>query len=199
VSGEILKLPDASLPDEMYAADISPKMIEMLRAKAQRGANLSGHPDSYFTHSFTNFGIIMFPDAENGPPEVYRTLRRAGGAATITTWEKLGYMHLFYEAQQAVQPDIPELKGPLPAEWLTKAKLKQVMEAGGFQATVIESNPARCVRSGGRGWKTMTGSVSGMITTGLAEADKERFWQELEKGFAESEEKNTKVEMTLRG
>jgi hypothetical protein len=169
VSGEILKLPDASLPDEMYAADISPKMIEMLRAK------------------------------ENGTPEVYRTLRRAGGAATITTWEKLGYMHLFYEAQQAVQPDIPELKGPLPAEWLTKAKLKQVMEAGGFQATVIESNPARCVRSGGRGWKTMTGSVSGMITTGLAEADKERFWQELEKGFAESEEKNTKVEMTLRG
>jgi ubiquinone/menaquinone biosynthesis C-methylase UbiE len=216
VSGEILKLPDASLPDEMYAADISPKMIEMLRAKAERGGaegerwgrvraqvmdgtNLSGHPDDFFTHSFTNFGIFLFSDADKGAAEIYRTLRHGGGTAVVTTWAELGYAYLFKEAQQAVRPDLPAFKGPLPAEWLAKAKLKQVMEAGGFQPKDIEIT-SRTFWLGMREWRdrlelAMRASLTKMITNGWTEADKERFGQELDKVFAESTEMNIKMKM----
>jgi hypothetical protein len=127
-----------------------------LRARVMDGTNLSGNLDNRFMDTFTNFGILMCSDAEEGTAELYRTLRGGGGAAIITTWERFGYMHLFQEAQQVVKPDLPKFKELLPVEWLTKAKLKQVMEAEVFRKRTLKLHLARfgwIRRCGGRGWK----------------------------------------------
>jgi ubiquinone/menaquinone biosynthesis C-methylase UbiE len=128
VAGEIPKLPVASLPSEVYAADFSSEMIEILREKAERGGadgercgrvhaqvmdatTLSGYEDDFFTHSFTNFSVYVFPDADKGATKIYRTLRRGGRTAVVRTSQKLGFEYLFQEAQQALSPDLPAFTG----------------------------------------------------------------------------------------
>lgn len=72
------------------------------------------------------------PDPIKAVAEMKRTLQ-PGGTALVTSFEKQEFLEIFHQVQQAVRPDVELWKGPLPAEWLTEGKLREVMVGGGFE------------------------------------------------------------------
>jgi ubiquinone/menaquinone biosynthesis C-methylase UbiE len=217
VTGEILSLPAARLPAALHAADFSPKMIDMLRAKAsgdhvdaqkwsnvravvKDAQNLDGYANNMFSHSFTSFAIFIVPDPVKAVEEVYRTLQPDGGVAVITSWGMLGYASVFQRAAQAVRPDAPAYHGPISSEWLTEAKLRAVMVAGGFKPGDIEisstSAPLEMSEFAHSAcMMQMTSCIAMQITRGWSDGDKASFHEQVRKELAGSVERRESVEM----
>jgi ubiquinone/menaquinone biosynthesis C-methylase UbiE len=95
------------------------------------GTNLT-IPDSTFTHSITNMGLMFFPDPQIGAEHIYRTLK-PGGTAIVTSWKSAGYLPLVHEAQKAVRPDDAPWKWPIPEVWFQGEHLRQTLEGAGFK------------------------------------------------------------------
>jgi ubiquinone/menaquinone biosynthesis C-methylase UbiE len=221
VTGEILNLPAARRPAVIHAADFSPKMIEILRDKASSGdgvdgvdsqkwtsvrsvvmdaQNLDGYANDMFTHSYTNFGIFIFPDPEKAAKEIHRTLKPNGGITIVTSWKTLGYASVFQRAAQAVRADAPAYHGPMSAEWLTDAKLRAVMEAGGFKPGDIEisSTSASLVMSDfahSSFMKMMSSNIVKVISDGWTSDDRSKLEKQVEKEMESSAERKETVEM----
>jgi ubiquinone/menaquinone biosynthesis C-methylase UbiE len=216
VTGEILDLPAARVPAALHAADFSPKMIEMLRAKAsgdhvdaqkwsnvravvKDAQNLDGYANNMFTHSFTSFAIFIFPDPVKAVEEIYRTLQPEGGVAVITSWEALGIVAVFQRAVQAVRPDAPAYHGPMSPEWMTDAKLRTVMESGGFKPDDIHISTMSAwmdVSDFCADGNLLYSAMVKAITGGWADDDRIKFEQEIQKELEASVEKRERVEMT---
>jgi ubiquinone/menaquinone biosynthesis C-methylase UbiE len=95
------------------------------------GTNLT-IPDSSFTHSITNMGLMFFPDPQKGAEHIYRTLK-PGGTAIVTSWKSSGYLPLIHEAQQTVRPDDAPWKWPIPEVWFQGEHLRQMLEGAGLK------------------------------------------------------------------
>jgi ubiquinone/menaquinone biosynthesis C-methylase UbiE len=215
VTGEILKLPAAQIPSALHAADFSPNMIEALRAKSSRdGAdgqrwkavqaqvmdaqNLGGYADDTFTHSFTSFAIFCCPEADKAAAEIYRTLKAADGVAVVTTWETLGYLAHYQRAVKAVSPDLPMFEGPLAAEWMTDAKLRRVMEAGGFNGEDVDITAFSAFMTM-REWSEVQHDfklrILSRITNGWTAEHKATFEVELQREIVDGVARDEKIEM----
>jgi ubiquinone/menaquinone biosynthesis C-methylase UbiE len=186
ITGEILNqfTSAADVTPTIYAADISPAMIEMLRKKNWPGvksdvmdAQALSYPDNTFTHSFMNMGIFLLPDPEKGAAEIYRTLK-PGGVAVITSIKQVGWVRIFQAAQKEVKPEVPLWKSPLKEEWSTENKLRSVVQAGGFEIENIEiktTESSMLSNMLGSFLASMKDSVTQMITKDWSEVEKQRF------------------------
>lgn len=213
VTGEILNLPQSMRPAQIHAADFSPKMIEALRAKCDQtrpdgklwqavrplvldAEDLNAYGDNMFSHSFMNFALFLLPNPEKGIAEIYRTLAPGTGKAFVTTWAELGYLYVFQNAQLVVKPDAPVFRGPLNPEWMTEAKLRSVMEAGGFNPSKINISRTTSwldMSEWSTGLKTMSNALKSMITTGWTDREKDLFSMELQKCLHKA--RNDQIEM----
>lgn len=212
MTSEILALfPDAK--PKIFAADLAPSMIAnfstMARAKGwvkdgDDGLMISvmdaedlTYPDNTFTHSYTNLGFPFFAQAEKAAGHVYRTLK-VGGTAFISTWSELGYLRPVHEAQLRVHPDSKPWEIPMPKEWLTKERLVEVLEKGGFESGKIQVQE-RTVGYRGKDvddlMDIMKASFQGYVTSGWTEGEKEQWVQELRKSLSEEERAMARLEM----
>jgi ubiquinone/menaquinone biosynthesis C-methylase UbiE len=191
ITGEILKQSAALDPaPKLYAADISPAMIEVLRKKNWEGvqsdvmdAQALSYPDGTFTHCFMNMGIFLLPEPEKGAAEIYRTLK-PGGVAVITSIKQAGWVRIFQAAQKEVMPEAPLWKSPLKEEWSTEEKLRSVIQAGGFEAENIQIEMAKANQRSdlmGNFLASMKGGVTQMIVKDWSEGEKQRFAVVLQK------------------
>ena len=186
ITGEILNqiASAADVTPTIYAADISPAMIEMLRKKNWPGvksdvmdAQALSYPDNTFTHSFMNMGIFLLPDPEKGAAEIYRTLK-PGGVALTTSIKQVGWVRIFQAAQKEVKPEVPLWKSPLKEEWSTENKLRSVVQAGGFELENIKiktTESSMLSNMLGDFFASMKDSVTQMITKDWSEVEKQRF------------------------
>lgn len=134
-------------PPTIYATDFNKGMIDVLQstidarnlktvtAQVMDGSDLSLFEDDKFTHSITNFGIFAFPDAVAGAKHIFRTLK-PGGVAAITTWKYPGNIFFINHVLQELAPGLEEW---FPVrEWTQEARLRSIIEEGGFEKDKIE-------------------------------------------------------------
>lgn len=215
MTSEIMGLfPGAKPKPKIFAADLAPSMVanfsDVARAKGwvkdqdNDGLTISvidaedlTYPDNIFTHSYTNLGFPFFPQAEKAAAHVYRTLK-VGGTAFISTWSKLGYLRPLHEAQLRAFPDSKPWEIPMPKEWLTKEKLVEVLEKGGFDSEKIQIQE-RTVGYRGRDvddlLAIMRAWLLGYVTNGWTEDEKEKWANELRDSLSEEERTMARIEM----
>lgn len=206
---EILKVvPKTELPKEIHAIDISPAMIREVNklnhteiTAAVMDCQDLKFEDNTFTHIFFQFIIWGIPDAVKGAKELYRTLR-TGGSAYVTTCEHLCWVDTVNRAVQVVKPGAPEYKGPIDPVWHTSKKLRDVLEAGGFQASdiniiqvPIEAEPGYSGFMEGTLMMARGPMVLGQIARSWSDDDKARLNEEISKQFESEMAEGTPLPM----
>ncbi|KAL4876701.1 S-adenosyl-L-methionine-dependent methyltransferase [Aspergillus karnatakaensis] len=200
----------------IHAVDISPAMISSLTTKLTALTLPSGvvkpcigdaqnlpFEDSFFTHSYTNFGIFFLPDPTLGAAEIYRTLK-PGGVAHISTWENLGYLELLQDSQRVVRAGIADnelFKPVYSMEWFTSEKLVETLVCGGFERENIEIYRTQTVLVGE--------SVEGLVGTILlpfsarleednwTEGERVRLKKVIMEGLSEEQTRDCRVAMDV--
>lgn len=135
---------------QIHVVDAAPNMVELARAKLSHNPNvkygvmpgeLLDFPDEYFSHSFTNLGLLFFKSPADGAKELYRTLR-PGGLAIVTSWSRLGTVEDgILPAQRAVHPQDDPFKLPISAEWFDAEHIEKCMrDDGGFKIVEMSSH-----------------------------------------------------------
>ncbi len=138
---------------EITAIDLSPQMIDRLRRRLDReqrwrsitlvmdGQNLE-LPDNLYHSAYSIFGVIFFPDPQQGLREIRRTLR-PGGRAVVAAWshpQRHEALRLVGEVLGAVWPGFRPPAQPPP--WLcfqNPETLRDSMLAAGFRAVSVRT------------------------------------------------------------
>jgi len=212
VAGVILSSPSFASGSELpkiHATDLSNAMIKILKKKpwadkvdAQVMNSLElTFPDATFTHSFTNFTLMMMPldDAKKAAAEIYRTLQ-PGGTAEVSTWQKLGPMDLFKEVVQQIKPDaVVHDVGPIRAHWMAQEMLRDVLVAGGFKTEQIEIKAvARDIPGsmwGKEGMQSFNQILTKQVTEGWEDGEREAFLKALEERIAQEQKEPRNYQM----
>ena len=199
---EIMALPASQHPKELHATDLSPDMTQQVELRgfgqiktAVMDAQDLKFPDDKFSHVYMAFVIFAVPDPKKAAEELYRTLQ-PGGSAYVTTWQDLAWAVPTDRALKAVRPDNPTFKGPVPAEWLTADKLKEVLISGGFAEEKVdvhgfESTATPEIWDGSLEFLKM-GILNGVIGQ-WSDEEKQKFFIEVEGEFAKEKAKGGDV------
>ena len=158
VAAALLAPEHAATPAELHATDSDPAMLAQLERQpwASRVSSVQvmsmtglGFGDNVFTHSFTNFAIMVLPepDAATAASELHRTLQ-PGGTAVVLSWKRLGHIELLDEVLLKVKPGTTVPRGGLLSDaWLSEETLARVLVAGGFHEDNIKVTEAHRVLS----------------------------------------------------
>jgi ubiquinone/menaquinone biosynthesis C-methylase UbiE len=147
-------LPAARLGAEVLATDLSPVMLELLRARAA-GEGLAietramdGHAlelvDESFDLAGSQFGVMLFPDMRAGIREMVRVVK-PGGRVLITAFgdpREIDFLTFFVEAIRAARPAFPGLPmdpPPLPFQLRDPKRLYHELETAGLHDVHVES------------------------------------------------------------
>ena len=209
VTGEIQKLCSPSNCPAVHAVDFSPGMIAALEQNvAEKGwehvypAVMSAEeltfPDNTFTHSFTNFGIFLFPHPAKAAKETHRTLKR-GGTALVTSWLELEWLQILQEVQKSVKPDEAAWQGPF-AGWMEKSKLQNVMLEGGFELEKVKVDTIKMLLGGqdrDEYLATMKPTWTRQITKDWMERDTEDFLTRIDAAFGALKSDDKKIELVV--
>ncbi|KAF7508312.1 hypothetical protein GJ744_009457 [Endocarpon pusillum] len=216
VTGEILRLPqfkEGNYPT-IHATDNSAAMIRALEARAVHESwpkdlvkthvmdsmDLSTFPDNMFTHIYMAAAIFIIPEPLKAIAEIKRTLK-PDGVALVTSFEKQGFIEIFQHVQQAIRPDSPIWKGPMPEEWLKEEKLRAVMEGGGFEGDKVKIQSLGTWMKG-EDWSTpglmlWREPFTKLITNGWSEEETARFEEKLKEDLASETVKSKSYEMKV--
>lgn len=88
--------------------------------------------DGYFTHSFTNCGILWFDDGLAGAREILRTVK-PGGIAVISSWKEMPIFDIVRAAQRACGHQEPLFRPPVAEKWFSSEYLESVLREAGFE------------------------------------------------------------------
>lgn len=88
--------------------------------------------DGFYTHSFTNCGILWFDDGLAGAREILRTTR-PGGIAVISSWKEMPIFDVVREAQRACGHQEPLFRPPVDEKWFSAEYLESVLREAGFK------------------------------------------------------------------
>lgn len=182
----------ASTAPTIFAADISPAMIELLKQKnfptvkadVMDAQELSYH-DNTFTHVFMNMAIFLLPEPEKGAREIYRTLK-PGGVAIVTSGKQAGWVRIFQAAQKKVHSEVQLWQGPLDEEWSRDSKLRCVLIAGGFKVeniSITTTEFSQLSSTLGNFLNNMKDSSTKMITKDWSDIEKQQFEVGLQEEF----------------
>ena len=142
-----LSIPAARVGAEVLATDISPVMLERLDTRARaEGLKIEtrvadGHaldlPDDSFDVAGSQFGVMLFPDAERGIRELARVIK-PGGRVLMTVFGTAREIEFFQFFVRAIGVAVPGFAGPpmdpppLPFQFQNPARLRRSMEAAGL-------------------------------------------------------------------
>ncbi len=178
-----LALPAARLGARVTAVDLSPVMIDRLRARVREEGLvdvelrvMDGHALDFQAGSFdmagSQFGVMLFPDLARALREMVR-VTRTGGRVFMAVYgppEEVEFLTFFIPAMKAVVPDfegLPSDPPPLPFQVSDPAVLREKMEAAGLRQVRIEPTAERLeFASGGELWDWVTSSnpiAAGMV------------------------------------
>ncbi|NND33433.1 MAG: methyltransferase domain-containing protein [Saprospiraceae bacterium] len=194
-----LSLPAARLGAKVLAVDISPVMIERLKARAEEeglkhleGRVMDGQhldlEDNTFDMAGSQFGVMLFPNFQQGLSEMIR-VTRPGGPVFLVAFGPLQnaeFLGLFIEAIQEVEPDFSGIspdKPLLPFQVSGDGVLQQKMEAAGLENVRVRPFIHRLSFYTGRqmwNWVTSSNPITNEMISGLADRQKKRLVQILE-------------------
>lgn len=194
-----LSLPAARLGAEVLAVDISPVMIERLKARADeeglsnlKGRVMDGHhldlSDNTFDIAGSQFGVMLFPDFRQGLSELVR-VSRPGGTVFLVTFgpmQKVEFLGVFIQAIKEVVPDftgLPTDTPPLPFQVSDEEVLEQKMKAAGLRNVQVKPIMHQLsFRTGKEMWNWVTSSnpIAMQMISGLDEEQRYQVVQILE-------------------
>lgn len=194
-----LSLPAARLGAKILAVDISPVMIERLKARAAeeglsnlKGCAMDGHqlelPDNAFDMAGSQFGVMLFPDFMRGLQEMIR-ITRPGGKVFLVTFgpvEKVEFLGLFVQAIKAVVPDFNGISSdapPLPFQVSGEGVLQQKMEAAGLHKVQVMPVVHKLSFNTGTemwNWVTSSNPIALQMISGLNDDQKNQVVQSLD-------------------
>ncbi|WP_011581783.1 MULTISPECIES: alpha/beta fold hydrolase [Chelativorans] len=187
-----LSIPAARLGADVVATDISPAMIEKLRARAAgeglaiEARVMDGHAlelaDESFDMAGSQFGVMLFPDMPRGIREMVRVVR-PGGRVLLTAFgdpRRIDFLAFFIEAIKAVRPafaGLPADPPPLPFQLRDPERLRFELETAGLQDVRVESTTERLEFTAGEQlwqWLTQSNPIPGAVLAGLELSEEER-------------------------
>jgi ubiquinone/menaquinone biosynthesis C-methylase UbiE len=180
-----LSIPAARLGAQILSTDISPVMLERLKARARKeGLNIEtrvmdGHAleleDDTFDISGSQFGVMLFPDMPRGISELVR-VTKPGGRVLMTVLGEVQRVEFFAFFIRAIQAAVPGFTGPpmdpppLPFQLQDPERLRQEFARVRLKHINVESITEKLeYRSGQQLWDWLTNSnpIAGAV---LAEA-----------------------------
>ena len=194
-----LSIPAARLGAHVVAADLSPRMIDRLEARA-RSEGLStlearvmdGHAlelnDNTFDISASQFGVMLFPDLPRALRELVR-VTKSGGRVVMVVYvapTELDFLNFFIAAMHASIPGftgIPTDPPPLPFQVADTEKLyRALIDAGLTDVRVENGRETLEFRSGKQMWDWVVNSnpLAQMLIGGLTSAQQEDVQQVLD-------------------
>lgn len=199
-----LALPAARRGARVTAVDLSPVMIDRLRARAnEEGLDnvharvMDGHALDFEDGSFdmvgSQFGVMLFPDLPRALREMVRVTRSGGDVFMVVYGppEEIEFLTHFLPAMKAVVPDfegLPSDPPPLPFQVSEPGVLRDRMKTAGLRDVQVASTVERLeFETGDDLWNWVTSSnpiVIGMVED-LSEEQRRRVRQELDGMLAE--------------
>jgi ubiquinone/menaquinone biosynthesis C-methylase UbiE len=188
-----LSLPAARMGADVLAVDLSPAMLERLKARAAEegldgleGRVMDGHAldlaDDLFDVAASQFGVMLFPDLPRALGEMVR-VTKPGGRVCLVAYgspERVGFLGFFMEALARSVPDFtppPMDPPPLPFQVADPEVLRSRMADAGLREVRVEPAAERLEpRSGGEVWDWVTNSnpIPAALVDPLPEAARER-------------------------
>lgn len=189
----------------VLATDISPNILEYAKAAAEQagvsnvvtrpldGENLQGVEDESFDVAVSRVGLIYFPDREKALRETRRVLKAGGRIAAIvySTAERNTFFSVpvgIIRRRANLPPPLPGQPGPFSLG--AEGALAGAFEKAGFREveTRVIPAPLRLPRASDhvRLMRESFGALHEMIS-GLAEAEKEATWNEIESALGKYE------------
>lgn len=194
-----LSIPAARLGAHVQAVDLSPHMLELLKARARaeglanlEGRVMDGHAleleDDTFDISGSQFGVMLFPDMPRALREMTR-VTRPGGHVLIVVYgppPTVEFLTFFMGAMQAVVPDftgLPTDPPPLPFQAADPEVLRQRMAEAGLREIRVEPGAERLEFESGKqmwDWVTSSNPIAVGMVAGLSEQQKAEVQQVLD-------------------
>lgn len=199
-----LSLPAARLGAKVMAVDISPVMINRLKARADeeglsnlKGRVMDGHHldlnDNAFQIVGSQFGVMLFADLQRGVNELVR-VTRPGGTVFLVAFgpmQKVEFLDLFMQAVKAV---VPGFKGfspdapPRPFQVSDKDVLQYKMEEAGLRNVQVKSVAHKLPFHSGQemwNWVTSSNPIVTQMISGLDVSQRNQVIQILEERIRE--------------
>lgn len=176
---KMIGLAQAGFKDCQSATDMQAAFPQVNVEFSMMPSEKLGFEDSYFTHSFTNCGILWFDDGLAGAREILRTLK-PGGTAVISSWKEMRIFDVVRAAQQVCEPGEPLFQPPVDEKWFTAEHLESVIKAAGFEDVEVVD---REVHYAGKNVEDLCGHLMGLLTQlqkQWVEGEKENFRKQLE-------------------
>ena len=194
-----LSIPAARLGAHVLAADLSPRMIERLtaRARAEGLSNLEarvmdGHAleleDNTFNISASQFGVMLFPDLPRALREMARVTRPGGRVLMVVyaTPATIDFLSFFMRAMHAAVPGftgLPTDPPPLPFQVSDPEVLRQELAKAGLKDIRVEAGAEKLELQSGKqlwDWVTNSNPIATMLIADLTEEQKTTVVQSLD-------------------
>lgn len=170
-----LSLPAARVGAEVLATDISPAMVDRLKARAREEglSNLEAHTmdghelaleDDTFDITGSQFGVMLFPDLQQGLSELVRVTKPGGHVVLVTMGppSEIEFLEFFLEAVRSAVPGftgLPMDPPPLPFQVSDPETLHEKLADAGLADIRVETANHRLeFESGTRMWGWVTAS-----------------------------------------
>lgn len=180
-----LSIPAARAGAKVTAVDISPTMVERLKARAREqhleieARTMDGHQLEFADNSFdvtgSQFGVMLFPDLPRGLKEMVR-VTKPGGKVLMTVFGspmQIEFFGFFLAAMKSVVPNFegpPMDPPPLPFQVSDPAVFRRRLEEAGLKDIQIDTLTEKLeFKSGKHLWDWLLGSnpIATIITSGL--------------------------------
>ncbi|XKE46995.1 methyltransferase domain-containing protein [Halomonas organivorans] len=212
-----LSLPAARLGARVTAIDISPAMVERLKARARQEGyeNLKARvmngcalqlDDDTFDMSGSQYGVMLFPDPIAGLAEMVRVTRPGGTVVVITLGlpEEVDVIRFMMDAIQAAVPAFPDLPRdppPLPFQLARPNKLRHRLITAGLRDVRVERVTERLGFATGQAlwdWLMSSNPIPGQLVADLSQQQQARVLEELDARLRERAGRDASAVLTGR-
>ena len=146
---------------KIVATDLNQAMIDYARQKFRAEENIEWKPadalalpfdDQSFDAVVCQFGLMFFPDKQQGVSEAYRVLK-PHGQFIVSVWDEIERVDLAHATETVIKqffPEDPPDFYDVPFSFHEHDKLRSVLSTAGFREIKIDVVPFPCVSASAR-------------------------------------------------